>query len=289
MNDLIQPVVNGILLGGLYSAVAVGLSMMFGIVRLINLAHGDLMIAASYLALVMAGQIGLSPFPALLLVAPVLFVTGYLLQKFLFNRALRSGPVPPIIVALGVSIVLQHALLLIFTPDAQTIATRLSLLTIPVSSSVSIPLIYLVGFLVGCGVIVLVHVLVKRTFLGRAIRAASEDEDTAGLMGIDTEQVYCYAMGIAAATAAIAGVLVGMTFTFYPHSGPQYLLVAFGVVIIGGVGSVAGTLVGGIVLGLAQLVGSHIFGPGYQLLCGYLVLLVILTIRPSGLFGRADA
>ena len=288
MTDLIQPIVNGILLGGLYSAVAVGLSLMFGIVRLINLAHGDLMIVASYLTLVIAGHLSLSPFPALLCTIPVMCAIGFLMQKYLLNRALRRGIEPPIIVALGISIVIQNTLLLIFTPDARTISTDLSVLTIPVNTFVSIPVIYLIGFVVGCSVIAVVQLLVKRTYLGRAIRAASEDEETAGLMGIDTERVYCYAMGIAMATAAIAGLLVGMTFTFYPHSGPQYLLVAFGVVIIGGVGSMIGTLVGGIALGLAQLVGSHFFGPGYQLLCGYLVLLAILVVRPTGLFGRAE-
>lgn len=288
MENLIQPVVSGILLGGLYAAVAVGLSMMFGIVRLINLAHGDLMIVASYMALVIAEGVGISPFPTLFMVLPAMFLIGFLVQKYLLNRALSKGPEPPIIVTLGISVVLQNALLLVFTPDARSITTDLSILSIRVTDHVSLPAIYLTGFLVGCGVTGAVHVFVKWTFLGKAIRAASDDAEAAQLMGIDTEHVYCYAMGVAMVTAAVAGILIGTTFTFYPHSGPQYLLIAFGVVIIGGVGSVIGTLIGGIVLGLAQLLGAHVFGPGYQLLCGYLVMLAILTIRPSGFFGRAN-
>jgi branched-chain amino acid transport system permease protein len=288
MENLIQPVVNGILLGGLYAAVAVGLSMMFGIVRFINLAHGDLMIVASYMALVITERAGLSPFPTLIVVVPAMFIIGFLLQKYLLNRALITGPEPPIIVALGISVVIQNALLLVFTPDAQAMSTELSILSIRVSEHVSLPAIYLTGFLVGCGVIGVVHAFVKWTFLGKAIRAASDDTEAAQLMGVDTEHVYCYAMGVAMVTAAVAGILVGTTFTFYPHSGPQYLLIAFGVVIIGGVGSVVGTLIGGIALGLAQLLGAHFFGPGYQLLCGYLVMLAILTIRPAGFFGRAN-
>jgi branched-chain amino acid transport system permease protein len=288
MENLIQPVVNGILLGGLYAAVAVGLSMMFGIVRFINLAHGDLMIVASYMALVITERAGLSPFPTLIVVVPSMFIIGFLLQKYLLNRALITGPEPPIIVALGISVVIQNALLLVFTPDAQAMSTELSILSIRVSEHVTLPAIYLTGFLVGCGVIGVVHAFVKWTFLGKAIRAASDDAEAAQLMGVDTEHVYCYAMGVAMVTAAVAGILVGTTFTFYPHSGPQYLLIAFGVVIIGGVGSVVGTLIGGIALGLAQLLGAHFFGPGYQLLCGYLVMLAILTIRPAGFFGRAN-
>ncbi len=288
MIELIQPVVSGILLGGLYSTVAIGLSMMFGIVRLINLSHGDLMIVASYMSLVIAEQLSLSPLPTLVVVVPVMFLAGFCVQKYVFNRALKRGPEPPIIVALGISIVVQNVLLLVFTPDARSITTNLSILAVRVTDSLSLPVIYLTGFGVGCAVILMVHLLIKRTFLGRAIRAASEDEEAAQLVGIDTQYVFCCAMGIATATAAIAGVLVGMTFTFYPHSGSQYLLIAFGVVIIGGVGSLIGTLIGGVVLGLAQLVGAQVFGPGYQLLCGYLVLLAILTIWPFGILGRVS-
>ncbi|MDQ7782531.1 MAG: branched-chain amino acid ABC transporter permease [Desulfomonilaceae bacterium] len=289
MTDLIQPIVNGILLGGLYAAVAIGLSLMFGIVRLINLAHGDLMITASYLSLVMVEQVGLSPLTAAVMVVPMLFPAGFGLQKYVLNRALRRGPEPPIIVALGISIVLQNVLLLIFSPDARSIPANVAVLAVPVTENLSLPVIYLMGFGVGCTAIAAVHVLVRRTRLGRAIRAASEDDETARLMGIDTEYVHCCAMGIAVTTAAVAGVLVGMTFTFYPHSGPQYLLIAFGVIVIGGVGSMTGALAGGIVLGLAQLVGAHVFGPGHQLLCGYLVLLAVLAVRPHGILGRANS
>jgi branched-chain amino acid transport system permease protein len=126
----------------------------------------------------------------------------------------------------------------------------------------------------------------KRTYLGWAINASADNVTAAKLMGIDVKKVYAYAMGIAAVTAAISGVLVGMTFTFYPHSGTQYLIIAFGVVIIGGLGSLPGTFIGGLVLGVSQLFGGRILGPGFQLLSGYMILIIVLTIKPQGLLGR---
>lgn len=286
MHDLLQPILNGILLGGLYAAVAVGLSMIFGIVKMVNLAHGDLMIVGSYLALVLIGLVGINPLVSLVFIGPAMFVSGFLIQKHLFNRVLGKGMEPPLIVTLGVSTILQNALLLIFSPDARSLATELSLQTIHVGDFLMVPMPYLVGFLVGVAMISALHKFLRGTNLGRAVRAASDDEEAAQLMGVNTDNIYAYAMGIAVMTAAVAGVLVGMTFTFYPHTGPQFLIIAFGVVIIGGVGSMIGTLLGGMLLGLAQLLGAHLFGPGFQLLSGYLVLLAVLSVRPQGIFGK---
>ncbi|MGD9125693.1 MAG: branched-chain amino acid ABC transporter permease [Desulfarculaceae bacterium] len=288
MEDLLQPVLNGVLLGGIYAAVGIGLSMIFGIVKLVNLAHGDLMIVATYLALAIITPLNLTPYLALVAVVPIMFGLGYLIQRHLLNRVLGKGMEPPLIVAFGVSIILQNTLLLIFSPDARSLKTSLVIKSIPISETFSIPLIYLVGFMVGVLVIAALHIFFKTTFLGRAIRAASDDEEAAQYMGVNTRRIYAYAMGIAMMTAAVAGVLVGTTFTFFPHTGPQYLIIAFGVVIIGGAGSMVGTLAGGVILGLAQLLGSHFLGSGYQLLFGYVVLLAVLTFRPQGLFGKAS-
>jgi branched-chain amino acid transport system permease protein len=289
MEDFLQPVVNGILFGGLYAAVGVGLSMIFGIVKMVNLAHGDLMIMSSYFSLVVISSLSfINPWMAMIIVVPVMFGVGFVIQKFILNRVLGKGMEPPLIVAFGLSIMIQNALLLAFSPDAQSLETPLAIKSIRVTEFFSIPVIYLVAFLVGVAVIFLLHLFFQRSFLGRAIRAASDDEDAAQLMGVDTRNTYAWAMGIAIASAAVAGSLVGTTGNFYPHTGPQYLIIAFGVVIIGGVGSMAGTLIGGFVLGLAQLLGAHFFGPGYQLLSGYIILLIVLAVRPQGLLGRAE-
>ena len=288
MEDFLQPILNGILFGGLYAAVGVGLSMIFGIVKLVNLAHGDLMIIGSYLTMVLVGTFSfLNPWTSLIIVVPVMFVVGFLVQKFLLNRVLGQGMEPPLIVAFGLSIIIQNGLLLIFSPDAQSLETPLAVQSIRVTEFFFVPVIYVVAFLVGVAVIIFLHFFFKKSFLGRAIRAASDDEEAAQLMGIDTRNIYAWAMGIAIASSAVAGTLVGTTSNFYPYTGPQYLIIAFGVVIIGGVGSMAGTLLGGFVLGLSQLLGGQIFGPGYQLLSGYIILLILLAVRPEGLLGRA--
>lgn len=286
MGGLAQPILNGILLGGLYAVIAIGLSTMFGIVKLVNLAHGDLMMLAAYLSLVFVSWLGISPLLTLVFVIPAMFFIGFIIQAFLLNRVLGKEMEPPLLVAFGLSIIIQNLLLLVFTPDARSLMTNLAVMTIPVGQSVNIPVLYAVDFVLAVVVIFAVYEFFRKTYLGRAIRAASDDETAARLMGINTKRIYAYAMGISMMTAAVAGVLLGMTFTFYPHTGPQYLIIAFGVVIIGGLGSMKGCLVGGLILALAQLLGAHFTGPGYQLLFGYAVLLVVLGMRPQGIFGK---
>lgn len=285
MEGLIQPILNGILLGGLYAVIAIGMSTMFGIVKLVNLAHGDLMILSSFLSLCLISWLGVNPFLSLIVVVPVMYFVGYFVQGFLINRVLGKDMEPPLLVAFGLSIILQNLLLLIFTPDARTLKTSLAVKTIPIMGHVSIPVIYLIDFLIGLAAIASLYLIFQKTYMGRAIRAASDDERAAQLMGVNTRNIYAKAMGIAMMTAAIAGVLLGMTFTFYPHTGPQYLIIAFGVVVIGGLGSMKGALVGGLILAVAQVLGAHFFGPGFQLFTGYVVLLIVLALRPQGIFG----
>ena len=285
MDALLQTLMSGLLLGGLYAVIALGLTTMFGIVKLVNLAHGDLIILASYLSLTFVTYLGVNPFVSIFLVIPIMFVIGFVIQKFLLNRVLDKEMEPPLLVAFGVSIILQNLLLLIFTPDAKGIMTAISVKTLEFGH-LNIPVLYLVDFLIGCLVIFLLRLFYNKSFLGKAIRAASDDEGAARLMGINTKNIFALAMGIAMVTASVAGVLVGATFTFYPHTGAQYLIISFGVIIIGGLGSMRGAFVGGIILAEAQLLGAHLVGPGYQLLIGYAVLLFILAVRPQGIFGQ---
>lgn len=285
MEDILQPILNGILLGGLYAIIAIGLSTIMGIVKVMNFAHGDLMILSSYLSLVFVTKLGLSPYLTFFAVVPLMYVIGYFFQRFLLNRVLGKEMDPPLIVAFGVSIILQNLLLILFTPDAQTLMTGLGLKTIHVTDYLKIPVNYLLDFLIGSAVIFFLYYFFQKSYLGRAIRAASDDEIAAKLMGIDANDIYAKAMGIAMMTAGIAGVLVGMTFTFYPHTGSQYLFIAFGVAIIAGLGSMKGTFVAGIILAVAQLLGGHFLGPGYQMVSGHMVLLIVLLVKPKGIFG----
>jgi branched-chain amino acid transport system permease protein len=286
MEGLAQDILNGLLLGGLYAIVAIGLSTIFGIVKLVNLAHGDLMILAAYLSLCVVAALDVSPLLTLVAIIPVMFGIGYVFQRFLLNRVLGEEMEPPLLVAFGVSIILQNFMLIAFTPNARSLMSDLSLLTFSVGGSLSVPVLYLIDFSVALVVIVGQHYFLQNTYMGRGIRAASDDKYAAQLMGVNIKNTFAVAMGIAIMTAGVAGVLVGMTFTFYPHSGPQYLIIAFGVVVIGGLGSMKGTFAGGLILALAQILGARVFGPGYQLLCGYLILLIVLALRPQGLWGR---
>jgi branched-chain amino acid transport system permease protein len=286
LTDLKGPIMNGLLLGGLYGIVGIGMSMIFGIVRVVNLAHGDLVILGSYLSLVTLSIFNVSPLLTLILVIPAMFLIGFVVQYYLVNRVLGQGMNPPLLVAFGLSIILQNLLLLVFTPDARALLTSISIATLPIGNFINIPVVYLVDFIGSLLTILLLSRFFNRTYLGKAIRAASDDEGAAQLMGINTKKIYAWAMAIAGGTAAIAGVLVGMTFTFYPHTGPDYLIIAFGVVIIGGLGSLIGTFMGGLILGLAQILGAHFLGPGFQLLSGYLILLIVLAFKPTGLFAK---
>ncbi len=286
MLSSIEPLINGLLLGGLYAVIGIGLSLVFGIMRQVNLAHGELMILASYLSLVFLQLFGIPPLLTFLFVIPAIFILGYLIQTFLFNRVLEKGMEPYLMISFGLSIILQNLMLLIFTPDARTLQTSLAIKSLNVFDLFNVPVILLVDFLTGLIVLGLLHFIMKKTYLGWAIRASSDDLTAARLMGINPKKIYALAMGIAVITAAISGVLVGMTFTFYPHSGTQYLIIAFGVVIIGGLGSLPGTFLGGLILGVSQLLGGRIIGPGLQLLSGYIILLIVLTIKPQGLLGR---
>ena len=286
MEGLQQPIINGLLLGGLYAVIAVGMSTIFGIVKLVNLAHGDLIIMSSFLSLALVTWLGVSPLVTLIIVVPSMFFVGFFIQGVLLNRVLGQEMEPPLLVTFGLSIMLQNVLLLIFTPDARSLLSNLAIKTIPVGKTVSLPVLSLVNFMASVVVIFALYLFFRNTYLGRAIRAASDNEMCTRLMGVNTKRIYAYAMGIALMTAAIAGVLVGMSFTFYPHSGPQFLIISFGVIIIGGLGSMKGCFAGGLILGLAQMLGAHFAGIGYQLLFGYGVLLVVLGIKPKGLFGK---
>jgi branched-chain amino acid transport system permease protein len=262
------------------------MSMIFGIVRLVNLAHGDLVIVASYLSLVLLSFIKVSPLFTLIAVIPIMFIIGFAIQYYLINRVIGKGMNAPLLVAFGLSIILQNLLLLIFTPDARTLLSSIAVKSLALGGFLTIPLVYFVDFIGAIIVILLLSQFLRKTYLGKAIRAASDDEGAAQLMGINTKVIYAWAMALAMGTAGVAGVFVGMTFTFYPHTGPEYLIIAFGVVIIGGLGSLFGTFLGGLILGLAQILGAHFLGPGFQLLSGYMILLIVLALKPTGLFAK---
>ncbi len=280
---MLQCLIQGVLLGGLYAIIGIGMSMVFGIMGLTNLAHGDLMILGTYITMLLTTTSGLPLFLSVIISVVIMAIIGFVVQNCLVNRVLDKGSEPALLVTFGVSIFLSNLILKLFSADYKSIPNSLASTNVLSTKVLSISGIYLFSFIVGLVVIAVLSYIMQKTNFGRSIRATSNDTMAAELMGVNTKRAYSYAMIIAMVTAAIAGALVGSTFTFNPASGTSYLIIAFGVVVIGGMGSLIGTLLGGVVLGVAQLLGGYFFGSGVQMLVAYIVLLVILAVRPNGL------
>lgn len=279
-------IVQGVLLGGLYALLAAGLSLMFGVMRIVNLAHGALAVGAAYIGLVLVESTGISPFLAMVVVVPVMAALGYLLQWGILNRALSMSGLAPLLAAFGLAVVLTQLMQLGFTSDSRSLPTgRLSIASIQISSELSIGVLPLITFGVAVVVILGLQMFISKAPLGRAMRAASDDPDTVNLMGIDNRHVYSLATAIALGTVGLAGMFLGVRGNFDPNYGQAMLIFAFEAVIIGGLGSLWGTLVGGVVLGVAQSLGSQV-NPSYGVLVGHLVFLALLAFRPTGLLSK---
>ena len=283
----VDTILQGLLLGGLYALFATGLSLIFGVMRIVNLAHGDLSILAAFLAVVAVESLGLDPFVALVLVAPAMAALGYGLQTLVLNRLLGQGILPPILVTFGLSIIIQNGLLEIFSADSRRLNPGgIETASVALGGQLAVGWLPLITLAVAVAILVGLQGLIGRLSVGRAFRATSDDQETAELMGIDNRRLYGLAMALSLGIVAVAGVFLGIRTTFTFASGPDRLLFAFEAVIIGGLGSLWGTLVGGAVLGVAQTVGAKL-SPGWGILTGHLVFLAVLLLRPQGLFAKA--
>ncbi len=289
MIGTLNTVLQGVMLGGLYALFAAGLSLIFGIMRLVNLAHGDLIVLAAFVVLGLMHALGLDPFLATLIAMPVLAAFGYALQHALLNRTLGRDILPPLLVTFGLSIIIQNGLLQTFSADSQRLRRRRHRGGLRAarprlgggrdpSSSL---------FASAVGVILALNLLFYRTELGRAFRATSDDPEIAQLMGIDNRHVFSLAMAVAMVVIAVSALYLGMSANFDPTIGPARLIYAFEAVIIGGLGSFWGTLAGGVIIGVAQTVGAAI-NPEWQILAGHLAFLAVLVLRPRGLFPRGS-
>ena len=275
----VNAIVQGILLGGLYALFACGLSLMFGVMRIINLAHGDLAVLGAYAVLVVSTAAGITPWLAMPVAVVGMALLGYLLQRTLLDRSLRAGPLIPLLTTFGLAIIIQNLLLQIFSPDSKTLsAGALTTASVQIADQITIPGLGLVIFATAVAVLIALQMFLNRTRTGQAMRATAQDPDTAELIGIDARHYYGLATAMALGTVTIAGTFFGMRSSFSPSSGPTQLIFAFEAVVIGGIGSLWGTLVGGIVLGVAQTVGGQI-NPQFSVLAGNLVFLAVLIIR----------
>ncbi|MCF2873007.1 branched-chain amino acid ABC transporter permease [Octadecabacter sp. G9-8] len=283
--DWISAIVQGTLLGGLYALFAAGLSLIFGVMRLVNIAHGDLIVLAAYMGLSTTVMLGIHPFVALLIVAPAMAGIGYVLQRGILNRTLGDDILPPLLVTFGLSVILQNALLEAYSADPQKMnAGVIETASVPVGG-LTLGVLPLLTFAIAVAVIAGLQFIFYRTSLGRAFRATSDNSDIAQLMGLNKAHVFGMAMALALAVTAIAGILLGVRTSFDPSVGGARLIFGFEAVIIGGLGNLWGTLAGGVILGVAQTLGAKI-DPGWQLLAGHIAFLVVLAVRPQGLFPR---
>jgi len=286
MSEWIATLIQGCLLGGLYALFAIGLSITYGVMRVVNIAHGDFIVLSAYLAMVPVAMLGVHPFVLVLPVALLMFGVGYGLQRLLLNRTIGPDILPPLLVTFGLSILIQNGLLEIFSADSQALQVgALSTASLDLGAGITIGAFPLLVFLVSLLLTLAISLLFNKTPVGVALRATSDDPATAGLMGIRAKHVYALAMGLSFALVAIGGVLSGARTTFTPASGPASLLYAFEAVVIGGMGSLWGTFAGAVILGVAQAVGAEL-NAGLGVLSGHLVFLAVLIFKPTGLFAR---
>jgi branched-chain amino acid transport system permease protein len=287
--ELFNAIIQGILIGGLYALFAAGLSLIFGVMRLVNISHGDLIVAAAYLAWTIVQVTGLHPLLCLVIVIPIAAVVGYAVQRGILNRTLGKDILPPLLVTFGLSVIIQNGLLQIFSADSRKLdAGWLETKSFEILPSVAVGLFPVMIFATTAVTIWALQYMFYNTKLGRAFRATSDDPEIAQLMGLDNRKVYAQAMAVCFAVVALAGVYFAIRANFDPFMGPGRLIFGFEAVIIGGLGNLWGTLVGGVILGVAQAIGAQL-DPGWQVLAGHVAFLVVLAFRPRGLFPRTSA
>lgn len=280
-----ETLLQGVLLGGLYGLFALGLSLMFGVMRLTNTAHGDFIILGSFATLSVVST-GLTPIQSVFVTLPIAWLMGYALQRYVLNGTLGKDPLPSLVVTFGLSIVTQNFLLELFSADPRSIETEgFNTLGWAVTDSLSVGVLPVLILSLAIATTFFLQWLFKYTSIGRSFRAVSDDPEIAELMGLNSKKVYALATGLAFVLMSISGSLQGMRTTVSPSDGPMLLLFAFEAVIIGGMGSFWGTIAGAMILGIAQQMGFR-WDPGWGLWCGHVIFLIILIVRPQGLFPK---
>ena len=271
----------GVLLGGMFALSAVGLSLVLGVLRLVNLAHGEFLVVGAYAGFYLLAIAGIDPLLGLPLIAAGLALAAAPVYRYLIAPLASRGAEAPMMTMFGVSIVLQNLFLIGFHADTRSIETRYSTAALSLGP-VSVGWIYVVGFAISAVAVALIHLLVTRTAFGRDLRASAEDPTAAAIVGVNVRRIHMLTFALGAACAGAGGTLSGLAFSFTPSSGASYLLNSFAVVVLGGLGSVLGTLIAGITIGVLQSLGGVLFGDGYRDAVALVLFLVVLTVRPHG-------
>ena len=286
--DWVNAVLQGILLGGLYALFAAGLSLIFGVMRLVNIAHGDLIVLSAFIGLTVTEALGSSPFISLAFVMVFMALLGYSLQRTLLNRTIGSDILPPLLVTFGLSIIIQNVLLEIYTADSQKLnAGSIETQSIEIFGEINLGVLPCIMFVTSVLIIGGLQYIFYRTPLGRAFRATSDNPEIAQIMGLNKSHIFGMAMALSLTVVAVAGIFLGIRTSFDPSIGPGRLIFGFEAVIIGGLGNLWGTLIGGVLLGVSQSIGAQI-NPGWQLLAGHIMFLIVLAVRPKGFFPRVE-
>jgi branched-chain amino acid transport system permease protein len=278
----------GVLLGGILALAALGLSIALGVMRLVNLAHGEILVGGAYLGFYLLSLTGLDPLLALPLIGLAMALLVYPLHRLLLAPLQLQGPEAPMMTMFGVSIILQNAMLLLFSADTRSIDRSYAARSLQLGP-LSVPLIYVLGFAISVLLIIAVHLLITRTRFGREMRASAADPRAAAANGVDVRRIHALSFALGAGCAAMGGTLIGIAFSFSPSSGASYLLSGFAIVVLGGLGNIFATLVAGIALGLLQSLGGVVFGDGYRELVGLALFLLVLAVRPQGLIAARGA
>ncbi|WP_029134107.1 branched-chain amino acid ABC transporter permease [Sedimenticola selenatireducens] len=286
MTYWIDAVLQGVLVGGLYALFALGLSLMFGVMRLVNVAHGDMVILMAFIGYITTQTLGLDPFSAMVVVVPIAFVIGYALQRGVLNKTISKDPLRSLVVTFGISIFIQNLLLEYFSADSRAIYSGgIEAQSIQLTDGLAAGLLPVIILATAVILTFLLQWLFGATRIGRAFRATSDDHDAAALMGVNNAHVYAIATAIAIGILGVAGIYHGMRTTFTPTDGPVQLIYAFEAVIIGGMGSFWGTLAGGMLLGIAQSIGAR-WDPGWGVLVGHVMFVAVLMFKPNGFFPK---
>ena len=278
---MLNAVLTGLLAGGLYAIVALGLSLVFGVMGLVNLAHGDVMVVGAYLAAVVIGILGVDPLLSLVIVAPAMFVLAYPVQRFVLTGLLRRGIEPPLVATFGISLLLSALLAQVFGGDSRSLSAPYATAGFSVFGAV-VRLSGVITLVLAVVLIAGTHLIITRTQFGSALRAASADPRTAATMGINVAHVYAFTFALGAAFAGVAGVLVGIGYSFTPTTGLGYLVIGFTVVVLAGSRGVQGALWGGLAIGVIQSVGSTLLGGQYRDLVVFVAFLAVLLLAPAG-------
>jgi branched-chain amino acid transport system permease protein len=286
MATLIQSILSGILVGGSYALTGIGLTLIFGVMRVINFAQGELVMVGMYGTFFLFSLLGIDPFLSVVLTMPAMFLLGAVLQRSLINRVLDALPQNQILLTIGIGLVLSNVAMLAFTSDYRILSTSYSSSSVPLGPlRLSTPLIYC--FLITAVITAALYWFLVKTDTGHAVRATAQDRDAAQLMGVNVRNMGILAFGLGSALAGAAGALVAPIYYIYPQVGSAFTLKAFVVVVLGGMGSIIGATLGGILIGVAEAVSGTYFGSGWKDVCVYVIFLLVLLLKPSGLLGKS--